>query len=227
MNESRSALIVFAKVPEPNKVKTRLTTLLTPEWAARLYEGFLLDALDSYVCLPFDIRLYFSSSLDEIPSHFKREAITLHEQKGKGLGERMATAFVDTFIAGYKKAVIIGTDHPTLPTSFVEQAFLSLSEPYSTAIGPSDDGGYYLLGMNEFYSVLFKDMTYSHSQVFAQTLERIEQTNATMHILPAWYDVDTPASLKRLVEDVKDSSFSLVRTRELLKKNSTTISCTY
>ena len=100
MHDSKPALIVFAKVPEPGNVKTRLTSLVTPEWAARLYEAFLLDALDMYSLLGVDIRLYFSSSVDEVPERFQLDFVSLHEQKGPGLGERMASAFVETFVAG-------------------------------------------------------------------------------------------------------------------------------
>lgn len=217
MHESKSALIVFAKVPEPNKVKTRLTSLISPEWASRVYDSFLLDALDMYESLNVDVRLYFSSPPDAIPDRFRLGWLSLHEQKGDGLGQRMATAFAETFVKGYDRAVIIGTDHPTLPVSFVEHAFTSLDEPYGIVIGPSDDGGYYLLGMNEFYSELFKDMAYSHDQVFDQTIERVKQTNAALHILPEWYDVDTPEALRRLIQDIDHSTFPLTRTREILK----------
>ena len=216
MNESKSALIVFAKIPKPKKVKTRLTTLISPEWAARLYEAFLLDALDMYCDLGLDVRLYFSSPAEAVPHRFHRESVSLHEQKGVGLGERMASAFVETFILGYEKAVIIGTDHPTLPAAFLEQAFHLLQDKYSIVIGPSDDGGYYLLGMNEFYSGLFKGMTYSHDQVFAQTLERAKKSNGSIQVLPQWYDVDTPDELKRLVRDVDEVASPLVRTREAI-----------
>lgn len=213
MHKSKSALIVFAKIPEPNKVKTRLTTLLSPEWAASLYEAFLLDALDMYSGLDVDLRLYFSSPVKDVPDRFHRASVSIHEQKGKGLGERMASAFVETFVSGYEEAVIIGTDHPTLPVVFLEQSFALLQEKYSIVIGASDDGGYYLLGMNEFYSVLFKDMTYSHDEVFTQTLERAKKTNGNIHVMPKWYDVDTPDELKRLIRDIDDVPSPLVRTR--------------
>lgn len=217
MHESKSALIVFAKVPEPNKVKTRLTSLISPEWASRVYESFLLDALEVYHSLDVDVRLYFSAPPSDVPDAYRFDWLTLHEQKGAGLGERMATAFAETFVKGYERAVIIGTDHPTLPVEFIEQAFQSLQDLYSIVIGPSDDGGYYLLGMNEFYSELFKDMTYSHEHVCAQTIARVEQTNASLHILPHWYDVDTPDALRRLIQEIQDSTFPLARTREIVE----------
>ena len=208
------ALIVFAKLPKPGQVKTRLTTLLSPEESASLYEAFLKDALECYLTLDVDIRLYFGPADKEVPEDLQPEGITVHWQKGDGLGARMAAAFAETFVAGYQQAVIIGTDHPTLPQAFLELAFQSLEEPKSITIGPSDDGGYYLLGMNSFYPQVFQDMTYSHGEVFAQTLEKAGDTGAGVHILPEWYDVDDPETLKRLAQDLTDSNLPLPRTRK-------------
>jgi rSAM/selenodomain-associated transferase 1 len=215
---SLQALIVFAKVPEPNQVKTRLTSLLSPEWAARLYEAFLLDAFEVYTRLPVDVRLYFSANPARVPAHLAPNGASLYEQRGADLGRRMAAAFAETFLAGYERAVIIGTDHPTLPTPFIEEAFFLLEDPYCIAIGPSDDGGYYLLGMNEFYPLLFQEMTYSHARVFEQTLARAGSLQANLHILPRWYDVDTPESLRRLVADLEDAPEPLQHTRGVIEQ---------
>ncbi|MFK7848993.1 MAG: TIGR04282 family arsenosugar biosynthesis glycosyltransferase [Rhodothermales bacterium] len=216
MSDKKQALIVFAKVPEPNKVKTRLTVLLSPEEAARLYEAFLKDAIDFYQTLGVDVRLYFGPSDLEIPAALQPPGITIHEQKGAGLGARMANAFAETFVAGYAQAVIIGTDHPTLPAAFIAQAYGVLDGANALSIGPSEDGGYYLLGMNTFYPQLFHDMSYSHEKVFEQTLDRADETQAAIHILPVWYDVDDPDTLRRLFGDVKISDLPLLRTREVL-----------
>lgn len=216
MPESENALIVFAKVPEPNKVKTRLTTLVSPEWAANLYEAFLMDAIDLYRTFPVDVRLYFTDMKEKVPEKFAPAGVALFTQKGRGLGNRMATAFAETFVQGYERAVIIGTDHPTLPVSFVEEAFRQIEDPYSITIGPSEDGGYYLLGMNEFYPQLFRDMTYSHDQVFNETVSRAGQTSASLNVLPVWYDVDTPDTLQKLLLDLEDCEQDLIHTRKTI-----------
>ena len=216
MPEQKLALIVFAKIPEANKVKTRLTSVLSPEEAALLYDAFLKDAIDLYQALDVDVRLYFGPSDLEIPTALRPPGISIHEQKGEGLGARMAAAFAETFVAGYEQVVIIGTDHPTLPAQFIKQAFLMLENPGSISIGPSEDGGYYLLGMNTFYPQLFQHMRYSHADVFAQTLERADKTEAALHVLPTWYDVDDPDTLKRLIVDIKTSDLPLSRTRKVL-----------
>jgi len=218
-----NALIVFARRPKPGAVKTRLTALLTSEEAAQLYEAFLRDALNQYQALDVDVRLYFSPPVESIPEDLIPGGVSLHEQQGPGLGARMKIAFVESFAEGYEKLVIIGTDHPTLPTAFIEQAFEALEQafealeqPFSICIGPSDDGGYYLLGMNDFYPEVFHDMRYSHADVFDQTLERASRTGAHLTVLPPWYDVDTPDTLRRLVADLDDPALEVPHTRRVV-----------
>lgn len=215
------ALIVFAKVPEPGAVKTRLTALLTDDEAARLYDAFLRDALDAYRGLGVAVRLYLGPTSggptsDGVPDGLVPDGVSLHAQRGAGLGERMLNAFVETFVAGHNRAVVIGTDHPTLPLAFVAQAFEELASPFATVIGPSDDGGYYLLGMNELYPQLFEGMDYSHPDVFADTLQRAHTTPAAISILPTWYDVDTPAALERLAADLDREPGGASKTREVM-----------
>lgn len=218
MGRSTQTLIVFAKVPKPNQVKTRLSTLITPEESADLYEAFLKDALDHYLTLGVDVRLYFGPSEDAIPEVLQPVGLTVHRQKGNDLGARMAAAFAETFVAGYQQAVIIGTDHPTLPEAFIKHAFEVLEAPKSISIGPSEDGGYYLLGMNSFYPQVFQNMTYSHDQVFVQTLERVKTTDAEIHIMPSWYDVDDPDTLVRLAGDLESAEQPLERTRAVMER---------
>ncbi|MFQ5569426.1 MAG: TIGR04282 family arsenosugar biosynthesis glycosyltransferase [Rhodothermales bacterium] len=214
----KSAILVFAKRPVPGAVKTRLTALLTEEEAAGLYEAFLRDALKQYTALDADVRLYLGPPADLHSFDLAPAGVVVREQQGAGLGERMKRAFVESFAAGYERLVVIGTDHPSLPTGFIEQAFAALSEPGSICIGPCDDGGFYLMGMNDFYPQLFTDMEYSHEQVFTQTLLRVGTTNATLTILPAWYDVDTPDTLKRLVADLKNPALDASNTQPVVAR---------
>lgn len=215
-SHTQPALIVFAKRPEPGHVKTRLTPVLTPEEAARLYDAFLQDALLQYSTLDVSVRLYFSPPLGEESPDLVPDDVGVFEQQGPTLGARMKRAFRETFDAGFEHAVIIGTDHPTLPRAFIEQAFEALTAPRALCLGPSADGGYYLLGMNAFYPQLFEDMTYSHAGVFAETLARVTQTDAQLTVLPRWYDVDTPAALHRMIGDLEDATVSAPHTRRVV-----------
>lgn len=218
------ALIVFAKAPVPGQVKTRLSPPLSQEEAARLYEAFLDDALEAYAsndAFGLDesvaVRLYLAGA--ESPrstAGFAPGSITTHRQRGDGLGPRMLRAFAETFAAGYERIVIIGTDHPTLPPAFVGEAFRALSEPFTVALGPSTDGGYYLLGLNELYAPLF-EMQYSHGSVFERTLERAVEEGARPVVLPEWYDVDDIGSLQRLVHEWREGVSVPSRTEIAIK----------
>jgi len=213
-----AVLLVFAKVPRPGHVKTRLTPVLTPEEAARLYRAFLRDAIAVYADLPVDVRLYLAPPFSEDEVHAVPASISVHEQHGDGLGPRMAQAFREALNDGYDRAAVVGTDHPTLPPAFVQQSFASLEEEGTVCIGPSEDGGFYLLGMNTFFPQLFDGMIYSHAEVFSDTLARIGTTDAQLTVLPQWYDVDTPAALQRLVQELDDTDVAAPRTRALIDR---------
>jgi rSAM/selenodomain-associated transferase 1 len=212
-----AALIVFAKVPRAGNVKTRLTPVLTPEEAARLYESFLRDALEQYEDLGADVRLYFAPPLPETPLAGVPDEVTIATQEGDGLGARMKNAIRETLDNGYDRAALIGTDHPTLPIGFVRQSFAALGPRRSVCIGPSEDGGFYLLGMNAYYPELFEGMTYSHDSVFSDTLARMGDIDARLTVLPQWYDVDTPAMLERMVTDLENTDVRAAHTRQMVE----------
>ncbi len=206
----------------PGQVKTRLCPPLTEQEAADLYEAFLSDALESYSCQnafgfaePVALRLYVVGT-EKLPRGLVPERITIHEQKGEGLGSRMLRAFVETFAAGFERIVILGTDHPTLPLEFVGEAFRALEAPFTVVLGPSEDGGFYLLGSNELYPSLF-DMAYSHSAVFQDTLARVVAEGARPVVLPAWFDVDDETGLGRLLRDWRKGAQLRGRTESALK----------
>jgi uncharacterized protein len=212
-----NALIVFARLPEPGRVKTRLTPLLTASEAAELYEAFLRDALDSYTSIPAELRIYLACDGD-VPAELISHG-SVHFQRGEGLGERMLAAFVEAFLAGYERVVVVGTDHPTLPLQFIDMAFEHLRDPRAVAIGPCDDGGFYLLGMNDLFAELFRGMTYSHAFVFEETMERAAGVGVGVTVLPPWYDVDTPEDLMRLIVNLdRESAETAARTRAVISK---------
>ncbi len=195
------SLVVFAKVPEPGRVKTRLTPPLTPADAADLYAAFLGDALAGFVGLGVDVRLYLPASGAAMPAGLVPPGVTLCVQRGDGLGARMDAALNETLASGAGQAVVIGTDHPTLPLAHVSAAFDALAEPGTVAVGPTEDGGFYLLGLDRPRPALFDGMTYSHASVCAETCARAEADGARLHVLPAWVDVDDAPSLARLVAE--------------------------
>lgn len=214
----RDALIVFAKQPVPGQTKTRLNSILSPEHSAKLYDAFVKDSLQDYSQLQCDLRLYIDGAEKDVPEDWIHSGMQIYKQRGDDLGDRMLNAFSETFVSGAERVVIVGTDHPSLPKAYLELAFDLLQTPLSICIGPSRDGGYYALGMNECFAVLFNGMTYSHDQVFAQTMQRAAAASENVTVLPEWYDVDTPESLAWLLEDMKDERFKLTFTNAILKE---------
>lgn len=227
---SGPALIVFAKVPRAGRVKTRLSPPLAPADAARLYDAFLRDALDLYagaaggpafadpfgLGAPLAVRLYLDDPA-AAPPDLVPAPVTVHAQRGDGLGARMARAFAETFAAGHPSAVVIGTDHPTLPPPFIGEAVRASSAPLAVAIGPSDDGGYYLLGTGELAPGLF-DMPYSHARVFEDTVEAALDAGLDPTILPPHYDVDDADALRRLAAEWRAGADVGPRTAAELKR---------
>ncbi|NNE48536.1 MAG: glycosyltransferase [Rhodothermales bacterium] len=212
------ALAVFAKQPIAGRVKTRLQTLLDAAGAAEMYRAFLVDSVHQYISLNKRIYLYLDrhsadqSIVRELPD------VDVRYQLGADLSERMRNASLDMFAAGHERCAIIGTDHPSLPLPFIQEAFNSLVDPMSMTIGPSEDGGYYLVGMNDFFPALFDGMTFSHERVFGDTLDRAVASSASVTVLPIWYDVDTPDQLPRLYVDLLADPLQAPRTLALLEK---------
>lgn len=212
------ALIVFAKVPAPGAVKTRLCPPLTPAGAADLYAAMLADALAQYATLGPAVRLYLAPADAALPDGLVPPGVTVHAQAGADLGARMLRAFAETFHAGHARAVVVGTDHPTLPDAFVRLAFDHLDAPRTLTLGPSDDGGYYLLGLRDLAPGLFAGMTWSHAGVLAATLDRAAAADLAVTLLPPWYDVDAAADLGRLRADLAADPAVAPRTRAVLAR---------
>jgi hypothetical protein len=210
-----AALLVFAKVPRPGDVKTRLTPFLSSAEAARLYTAFLRDTIRQVRQLEVDVRLYLAPPLPEGGVDALPTDVRLYEQRGDGLGERMRRAVRETLDDGYDQVVLLGSDHPTLPVSFLREAFGALEEPASICVGPTEDGGFYLLGTNAVYPQLFEEMSYSHSEVFDDTLARAGRTDAGLTVLPPWYDVDRPADLRRMLSDLDEGTAEAPNTRRI------------
>ncbi len=194
------ALIVFAKLPLAGSVKTRLTPLLTPEDAAELYRCMLMDTLSKVKRLAdVDISLFFEGGR-EAASYFEKTSggMAVFPQRGGDLGERMMDAFLRTFEDGHVAVAIIGTDSPDLPVSFIEEAFLLLEDPsVDAALGPSEDGGYYLLAMKRLHEVFFRGIPWSTGEVLERSLAKAAAGGLTVALLPQWHDVDSEMDLLR------------------------------
>src|SRR5690242_1311726 len=189
-----NALIVVAKRPQAGKTKTRLSPPLTPELASALYECFLFDTLDQMrqVCVVQHVIAY----LDE-PDYFRHLApdFELIPQEGNDLGERLDHALTYYLSRGYERAVIIDSDSPTLPSTYLSQAFDVLSDGVDVVLGPCNDGGYYLIGIKKPASRLLLEVHMSTPTVTAETIALAKDEGLNLICLPTWYDVDDESSL--------------------------------
>ena len=213
------ALAVMTKAPQAGRVKTRLVPPLTPEEAAELNKCFLRDtaAAISSACSrrpvvderktarASRIAVYTpvgaeSAYTDVLPSDF-----SLLPQRGDKFGERLYLAIEDLFKCGFDSLCLIDSDSPTVPAENFEQAveLLSMSED-RVVLGPSDDGGYYLIGMKRPHRHLFEQIDWSTERVLNQTMQRATEIGIEVKLLPPGYDVDDDASLRRLCNELLD-----------------------
>ena len=202
-HEIANALIVVAKQPAPGQTKTRLSPPLSMEQAAALYECFLKDTLDQIRQVNEVQRVIAYLPLDAT-DHFHRLApdFQLIPQYGQQLGDRLDNALTSYLSRGYERVVIMDSDSPTLPSSFLSQAFHVLADGADVTLGPCEDGGYYLIGLKRPAPRLLKEVRMSTPTVAADTIALAKEEGLSIDLLPTWYDVDDAASLTRLIKEI-------------------------
>ena len=215
------AIVVFSKAPEAGRVKTRLTSHMSAIDAALYHEAFVLDTLDCLLEIK-NIDRFIACHPDKNHSFFreieKNLPVVAFNQEGENLGERMKNALYDLRAKGYKEIVIIGSDSPTIPRHIVENAFDNLKEN-ELVIGPSIDGGYYLIGISGKVPDLFNGIGWGSDSVFEETLKKTDQARLKPSILTFWYDIDTIKELRFMalhLDALGEGTCS--RTREMIKK---------
>ena len=197
-----SALLVVAKKPAPGLTKTRLCPPLDGKQAADLYECFLRDTLAimrrvsgvrlGVVYLPKDAGAYFQKLAPDM---------ACFQQRGESLGERLDNLLTDVLSSGAGKAVVINSDSPNLPEVYLSQAFEKLNVA-DVVLGPTIDGGYYLVGMKEPHPQLLREVQMSTSSVLEDTLKLATSSGLKVSLLPEWYDIDKVEDLQRLRVDI-------------------------
>jgi rSAM/selenodomain-associated transferase 1 len=203
---NRNTLLVVAKQPLPGQTKTRLCPPLSPTQAAELYECFLRDTLD-IMRQVHDVHRVIGFLPEDAQDYFGQLApdMQLISQFGASLGERLDHLLSETLMNGSQQAVVMDSDSPTLPAEYISQAFDLLSKT-DVVLGPTRDGGYYLIGMKRPQSHLLRQVQMSTHHVLADTVALAESTGLTVSLLPAWHDVDTIADLYQLDEEIMRSS---------------------
>ncbi len=189
---SQRVLGLFAKLPRPSAVKTRLGAGPTPDWGARVARAFLLDALARLSTIAVRRVLAFApADAEEEFAALAEGRFTLTPQSDGDLGRRMAAFFTAQLEAGAEAVVLVGADSPTLPIAYVEQAFEELRRA-DVVLGPALDGGYYLIGCGQRLPPIFDGGAWSTNRVLADAIARLSDPSWRLALLAPWYDVDTP-----------------------------------
>jgi rSAM/selenodomain-associated transferase 1 len=200
------ALVIMAKAPVPNEVKTRLTPPLKPEEASYLYQNFLLDKIEQVKSI--ETRRFISYTPEKSETFFRSivpSGFSLISQAGADLGEKLVNVSNGLFAQGAEKVMMLDSDTPNLPTDYIKEA-LSLLDEVDVVIGPCEDGGYYLIGMRSFMPELFIGIPWSTSRVAELTIMKAQKLGLTVSLLQEWYDIDTAIDLKRLKKDLDSPS---------------------
>lgn len=213
----RGMLLVMAKAPEPGRVKTRLAALLGTDGAAALAEALLVDTWRQFAPLPNLDTVLVLSGGPELPP--LEPTPKLWSQGDGDLGARMERAFQQA-LAEAPWAIAIGTDAPGLPVDRVTSAasLLRASDRRTAILGPSEDGGYYLLGVNDCPDGLLSGLPWSSSTTFKETYERLKKRGFSTHELPAWFDVDEPHDVERLRRDLEHGRVRSPATQQALAR---------
>lgn len=209
----RQCLIVFVKSPEIGRVKSRLAAEIGEEKARRLYVRFVEDLLDSLDKGDYCLKIFFHPpDREALLSKWLGRDRCYEPQRGDDLGERMKRAFEKCFSEGFEAAILIGCDIPDLTGEIIKEGFAALIAS-DVVIGPSYDGGYYLIGFQSgtFLPEVFTGIPWGTGGVLKRTREILE-SKGRLSLLPLWRDIDTYEDLNALIERHRESPFANSRT---------------
>lgn len=213
--------LLLVKDPAKGQVKRRLGNGIGELHATRLYRAFVEDLLGTFEgsSLRPTICYYPAEAADDIIGWFGPRYGYL-AQRGDDHPERLKCAFEDMFARGSDSVIILASDNPDLPAELLSLASEALVQG-DAVLGPTQDGGYYLVGFRRDALVpeAFRDIDWSTERVFGQTADRIEKRGQSLIVLPLWYDVDTAADLRALFVRGRSSDFRGSRTMEYLRRH--------
>jgi rSAM/selenodomain-associated transferase 1 len=218
--KKNEVLLFLLKYPKKGKVKKRLLKDLDKNFVTDLYKNFISDLLSTIEKLDIELKICFypPDSERKIISWFGQRYCYL-SQIGDDLGERMKNSFDIVFNEGYSRVVLIGSDIPDLPGDFIKKSFNSL-RLNDVVIGPSKDGGYYLIGFKKesYKPLIFQNIKWSTETVFKDTMHFLKNSKSTFHVLPEWYDIDSIDDLNELYRRNQSTGFSNSKTMSFLMK---------
>ncbi len=234
VSRSLCALAVMTKAPQAGRVKTRLVPPLTPEEAAELNKCFLRDTAAAILLscsgglrppnalqershpgahraplqyVARGIAVYTPVGAELAYTNILPDDFSLLRQRGDGFGERLYFATEDLFKCGFESVCLIDSDSPTVSAANFGNAIELLASPDDRIVlGPSDDGGYYLIGLKQPHREVFEEIDWSTERVLNQTIRRATGIGLEVKLLSTGYDVDDHASLKRLLNELLSQS---------------------
>lgn len=220
----KRAWICMTRVPEAGRTKTRLMPLLSGEECAALHTAFLRDLaeLSEEVNADFFVSYTPEGKGKERLREIFPAARELFAQEGEDLGARMHNAILRVLTMGYDACVLTGSDLPRMTAEQIESGFEALADA-DVALGPTADGGYYLVGMKKPCPAIFEQQTYGISTVFDATCEAAKRTGYIVAKALPCDDVDTPDELRALwnVCCDEESHTALCLRRIFVKENRT------
>ncbi len=182
----KKLLIVFVKNIQTGNVKTRLAKNIGHIGASEIYKELVSITVNVAATIDVEKQIYFSDTIEDN----NWENMTKKIQFGEDLGERMKNAFSAGFVSGFGSIVLIGSDLPDISKKLINSAFRAL-ENTKIVFGPAQDGGYYLIGMNNLYNTVFENKPWSKSNLLKITLQHLIQNNINYHLLETLNDIDT------------------------------------
>jgi len=202
-------IAIMAKASAPGRTKTRLVPPLTFDEAAALNTAFLQDIASNLLLAGCHSRIagyaaFAPRGAEDFFHGILPRAVGLIDACLPNFGDCLLRTIEELFARGHQSAVVLNSDSPTLPTALLVETAEMLARPGERAVlGPSDDGGYYLLGIKTAHRRLFEDIAWSTGRVAEQTRQRAREIKLDVHMLPVWYDVDDIEGLRRLHSELR------------------------
>ena len=214
----KKAIICFTRVPKPGVTKTRLLPVFSGEQCAKLHTAFLQDLASVYAQAEADLFVSYTSDpgWEVLKAHFP-SACSFFPQEGADLGENMYNALSSVLERGYEAVILTGADLPLLTPDHLESGFAALAQA-DIALGPTSDGGYYLVGMKQPHRAIFEKQSYGGSTVLENTVTAAKAAGLSVSLANACDDVDTPEDLRQLITQLLPETATYRYLTELKKE---------
>lgn len=190
----RKAVILFTREPVPGKTKTRLMPYLNGKQCADLHECFIKDLFCELKKADAELIVAYTGGKPERLRRVFGDKVPFIEQRGSNIGDKMKNAIADVLAEGYDRVVLTGTDIPEMKHETVDEA-LSMLDDADVVICPTEDGGYYLIGMSKVCHEAFDVSNYGVSTVFDETVDSLNRSGLTVAAGECYSDIDTPEDL--------------------------------